>query len=290
MTDTEISVIGLGRMGSALAHCFIRHNKSVSVFNRHANKAEPFKDLAKIASSVAEACQMSPLTVMCVSDYSCAESILGGPGVASALRGKTLVQMSSGTPDDARRSEAWAKEHGIGYIDGAIITYPAGVGLDDTIVFYSGNEQRYEHHAEHLACLGGKARYVGEAVGAAAAIDCGLLEFMYASVGGMLHGAALCEAESFPIADYFKMINDIYPLINGSAVAAEQMVNRRDFSGNQCSVAVHLAAIRNIQRASQDAGIATEMPDALVRMHERPIERGQQEDELPVVFEGQLKP
>ena len=290
MAKSKISVIGLGRMGSALARCFIRNNKAVTVFNRDQKKTAAFKDIAQIATSAAEACQQSPLTVMCVSDYASAESILAEKDVTTALKGRTLVQMSSGTPQDARTSETWANQHGIGYIDGAIITYPAAVGLDGTIVFYAGDEKQYQRHHDELQCLGGKARYVGRAIGAAAVIDCALLEFMYSSVAGMLHGAALCEAENYPTDDYFKALGDIYPLVSGSAIAAESMIKARDYSGDQCSVEVHLAAIRNIQRASQDAAVATEIPDALVHMHERPIGRGQKDDELPVAFEGQLKP
>ena len=290
MPTSEISIIGLGRMGSALAQCFIRNDKAVTVFNRDPKKADVFSEVAQISSSAAEACLQSSLVVMCVSDYHSANSILADKDVAAALNGRTLVQMSSGTPQDARNSETWADEQGIRYLDGAIITYPAGVGSEGAIVFYAGDEKHYERHRDHLDCLGGKARYVGRAVGAAAAIDCALLEFMYASVAGMVHGAALCEAENYPTDDYFKALADIYPLISGSGMAAESMIRARDYAGDQCSIEVHLAAIRNIQRASQDAAIATEIPDALVRMHERPIERGQMHDELPVTFEGQLKP
>ena len=290
MVESEVSVIGLGRMGSALAHCFIRNNKSVTVFNRDRKKATDFEGSAQIATSAAEACRHSPLIVMCVSNYHSAESILADKDVTAALKGRTLVQMSSGTPQEARNSEAWADEQGVGYIDGAIITYPAGVGLDGSIVFYAGAEKHYEPYRDVLDCLAGKARYVGPAVGAAAAIDCALLEFMYSSVAGMVHGAALCQAENYPIDDYFNALPDILPLINGSATAAESMIKARDYTGDQCSVDVHLAAIKNIQRASQDVAIATEIPDALVRMHERPIESGNKDDELPVAFEGQLRP
>ena len=42
----------------------------------------------------------------------------------SALRGKVLVQLSSGTPDEAREMESWARPRGIDYLDGAIMNYP----------------------------------------------------------------------------------------------------------------------------------------------------------------------
>ena len=172
MSSTDISFIGLGRMGSELARCLIRNGSKLTVFNRSPDKAEAFKSEANVATSAAEACARSPLTVMCVSDYVCAQSILDDPSVIDALKGRTLLQMSSGSPEDARRSEAWADKHGIGYIDGAIVAYPAGVGTEYAIVMFSGDKTQFEPFQEPLLKLGGRSRYVGRPIGAASALDC----------------------------------------------------------------------------------------------------------------------
>ena len=102
--QTDITFIGLGRMGSALARCFLKAGKSLTVFNRSPDKTAAFEGDANIAPSAAEACTQSPLIVMCVSDYASAQSILDDADVIAALKGRTLVQMSSGRPEDARRS------------------------------------------------------------------------------------------------------------------------------------------------------------------------------------------
>lgn len=288
--STDLTFIGLGRMGSALAECFIRSGKSLTVFNRSPDKTTQFEGEARIATSAAEACAQSPLTVMCVSNYEAAQSILDDQEVIAALKGRTLVQMSSGSPEDARRSESWAQSHGIAYIDGAIVSYPAGVGTDGAIVMFSGDKTHFEPHSETLLVLGGRSRYVGRPVGAASALDCALLEFMYASFAGMYHGAALCKAEGYSVDDYFESLVDIYPLVSGTAITSAPMIKNRNYGGDQASTAVHHAAIVNIQRASKDRKLASELPDALVKMFGRPVARGSGEDEAPVVFEDQLKP
>ena len=150
---TDITFIGLGRMGSALARCFLQSGKSLTVFNRSPDKTAQFEGEANIAASAAEACEQSPLTVMCVSDYASAQSILDDTDVIGALKGRTLVQMSSGSPEDARCSEVWADQHGIGYIDGGIVSYPAGVGTDGAIVMFAGDEAKFEAHRETLLVL-----------------------------------------------------------------------------------------------------------------------------------------
>ena len=287
MSDTTVSVIGLGKMGSALAQCFIDKGVSTTVWNRSASKAERFADTATIASSSAEACAASDIVVTCVSNYANADTILHASDTTKALKGKLLVQLTSGSPNDARICDAWAKENGIDYLDAAILGYPSGVGGPGAVVFYSGDKAHWNTHQQTLSLLAGSSRYVGEAIGAAAAVDCAILETLYAATAGALHGAALCEAEGYPTEDYFDALRELFPLVSGTIEVSADMVNRRDYAGDQCALSVHLAAIKNIQRASRDANLASEVPDSLVRAYARPVEDGHGDDELAVIFEGQ---
>jgi len=203
MKDIHIGVLGLGQMGSALAQCFVANERPVIVWNRTPAKTEAFAGLTVVATSAAAACEQADLVVMCVADYTVAHSVLDADEVRAALRGKTLVQLTSGAPADARRCEVWARKHGIGYLDAAILNYPAGVGDEHTAIFYSGEKCFFDKFQTELAVLGGLTQYVGDRVGAASALDCALLEFYYATSAGLLHAAALCEAEEIPLDQYF---------------------------------------------------------------------------------------
>jgi 3-hydroxyisobutyrate dehydrogenase-like beta-hydroxyacid dehydrogenase len=290
MKNTQISVLGLGKMGSALARCFIDNDYTVTVWNRSAAKAKAFAGKATAAASAAAACAQADLIVMCVADYTVAHDVLGAEDVKRALQGKTLVQLSSGTPEDARRSEAWARDHGIGYLDAAILNYPAGVGDENTAIFYSGDKSLFDKFKTDLTVLGGLTQHVGVRVGAAGALDCALLDFYYAASAGLLHAAALCEAEQVPLADYFAGVEALMPILQHTAAAAGAMVSAREYAGDQATLDVHLAAIKNIQRASADSGLANEIPDALVKTFSRPVAGGRGDEELPAIFEGQLRP
>ena len=39
---SDVTLIGLGAMGSALAHAFLRAGHTITVWNRNQSKAEPF--------------------------------------------------------------------------------------------------------------------------------------------------------------------------------------------------------------------------------------------------------
>src|SRR5215467_15180011 len=122
----KISVIGTGRMGSALATAL--HNKgfSTTVWNRTSSKTVALARLGlRVAESLQEAARASDVIIVNVSDYGTTQQLLQGPDVASALAGKTLVQLTSGTPQEARQMESWARQHQISYLDGAIMSYPS---------------------------------------------------------------------------------------------------------------------------------------------------------------------
>jgi 3-hydroxyisobutyrate dehydrogenase-like beta-hydroxyacid dehydrogenase len=89
---TEVSVIGLGNMGSTLAQAFLAKGHSVTVWNRTPTRAEPLvKAGARVAETAAASVASSPLTIMCVIDYPAAEAVLASDGMSEALRNRTLV-------------------------------------------------------------------------------------------------------------------------------------------------------------------------------------------------------
>ena len=126
---SDISMIGLGAIGSALARAQIGAGRQVTVWNRTAGKMEPLVALgAEPAASVAQAVAASPVIMVCVDTYAATNGLLSSPDVVPHLAGRTVIQFSTGTPEEARDSEAWLKEHGADYLDAAIHVYPDSIG------------------------------------------------------------------------------------------------------------------------------------------------------------------
>jgi 3-hydroxyisobutyrate dehydrogenase-like beta-hydroxyacid dehydrogenase len=175
-----VSVIGLGDMGSALARAFLADGHSVTVWNRTAERAAPLMQAgARAARSVAEAAEASDVTVMCVLDYGVGAGLLDVSNVAEKLRGKALVQLTTGTPRQAREMESWATQRGISYLDGAIISYPSGIGKPECTILYAGPSAVFETHKGLLGSLGGNSVFLGERVGDASTLDLSLLTFYF---------------------------------------------------------------------------------------------------------------
>ena len=114
----EITFLGLGLMGAALAETMVKAGHDTVVWNRTASKTEPLTTIgAKKATSPAEAISESPITVVCVGDYDASDSFLRTPESLTTLNGRVLVQLSSGSYRLTRAAHEWASEAGALYLE-----------------------------------------------------------------------------------------------------------------------------------------------------------------------------
>ena len=170
----------------------------VTVWNRSHRKAAEFAGLAQVADSVFDAFSASSAIVVCVLNYEASDSLIRSPEIESALSGKVLVQLSTGSPADARRTSAWARACGAGYLDGAILGSPSMVGGDQAKVLVSGPRGLFDQNIELFEALTRRPTFCGEDVGRAATLDHAALELSAGCAMVLFHAMALCTADRFP--------------------------------------------------------------------------------------------
>lgn len=174
---TSVTMIGLGSMGSALASAFLANGHTTTVWNRSPEKVRSLAAKGALAANtVADAISASPLIVVCLPTTEVVRKVL--EPVAAELDGRVLVNLTTGTPGDARELAAWATGHGAEYVDGAIIALPAVIGTPEAMQYYSGSRDAFERHSSTLAALGTN-RFVDDDPGAAEVHDLAMLSGIY---------------------------------------------------------------------------------------------------------------
>lgn len=120
--NQKVTVIGAGRMGSALAAALFKKGFTTTVWNRTASKTAPLSRLGlRVAQSLLEAVNEADVIIVNINDYNSTLQLLQHPDIESALRGKILVQLTSGTPREAREWNPGPTDAGFG-----ISTAPSG--------------------------------------------------------------------------------------------------------------------------------------------------------------------
>jgi 3-hydroxyisobutyrate dehydrogenase-like beta-hydroxyacid dehydrogenase len=270
-------------MGTALARTLIDAGQEVTVWNRSPGKIAPLVALgARGPSNFGEALAASPRAIVCIPDYLTTSELFEGSDVTSLLKGRTIVQLSTGTPKEANQSEEWFNSFGASYLDGAILCWPGNIGTPSGLILVAGQEPVFEDCRTGLQHLAGDLRYLGSNIGAASTLDLAFLSRLVGVIFGSIHGALLCEAEGVPVSEFTALLP-----ANDRAVPLTQTINDGTFNDvgkGGATVDVAGSAVTRIRQQANDAGINSELPDLLCDWVKRAQTAGYGSEETAAVI------
>jgi 3-hydroxyisobutyrate dehydrogenase-like beta-hydroxyacid dehydrogenase len=255
------------------------------VWNRTSGKGDDLvASGASRAETAADALAASPLVVVCVLDYPAVHEILEAAG--EAVAGRVVVNLTNGTPRQARETAAWVAERGADYLDGGIMAIPPGIGTPEAFLLYSGSRSAFEAHEERLSVLGA-AHFVGTDPGLASLHDLALLSGMYGMFGGALHALALVGTENVEASAFTSSL--LVPFLNAMAGGLEHAARQIDAGDYALDVVSNLemqtAGYPNLVRASRDQGVAVELIAPMQALMERRVADGHGDEDIAGLIE-----
>ncbi|HEY1164355.1 MAG TPA: NAD(P)-binding domain-containing protein [Chitinophaga sp.] len=270
-----ISVIGLGSMGAALARALVSKGFKVTVWNRNMEKAQPLIDAGAIAAADAKvAIEASPVIVVCVSEYKVTRRILEADGVAAALQGRTLLQLSTGTPKDARDLDAWAKQHSAYCLNGDIMAWPKQMGTDAATISVSGDANVYQQQENVLRALAGNIVYLGTEPGASGGLFHAVLAYLAGSWIGFCHGALVAEKEGLRPEDFGILLEQISPILSAELRHMGEVIQHGRFSDPESTVKTTGEDLLLLVQQAKEAGINSELPEFAANLFKRTMDAG----------------
>jgi 3-hydroxyisobutyrate dehydrogenase-like beta-hydroxyacid dehydrogenase len=279
---SDVSVIGLGAMGSALVEALAASRAEVTVWNRTRAKAEELAGpRVRVAESVAKALRSSPLTIVAVSDHELARTLVEQAN--QELDGRVVASTSFVTPDEAQAFGTVVSSAGGAYLDLEIAAFPSQVRSGDG-VFVSGQRAAYEAHREQLERMG-RTSYVNEAPAAAYISGMAVLLAFFPLAVGLLQGLRIAEAQELS-PDWFKAtVLELYPFHIGRLL--DRVTETADSSAREAeaSVDVMVAGAAEYAGALRDMGLDSGMFDALHRLFRSASEAGRGQDDWTCVAE-----
>ncbi len=120
----RVGIIGLGRMGGALARKLVEKGLEVHGWNRTPEKAKGIKGLI-VEKNPRELSRNADVIVVAVSDdHAVRRVVYGGKGVLAAGGGKVLLVLSTITPELSMELDQDSRELSIDYVEGPVLGGP----------------------------------------------------------------------------------------------------------------------------------------------------------------------
>ncbi|MFF3991773.1 NAD(P)-dependent oxidoreductase [Streptomyces cyaneofuscatus] len=254
--QSAVTVIGLGPMGRALAGAFLDAGLRTTVWNRTPGRDRELVERGAVsAPSAEEAVAASALTVVCVVNYDAVDAVLRREAVAGALKGRTVVNLTADTPGRARSTAAWAAEHGVRYLDGAIMTPTVTIGTPGAVLIYSGPEDLYREHRSVLDALGGTHTHLGEKICRAAAYDIALLDIFWTAMAGFNHALAVARAEGITARELAPFAAGIGAILPAIFTEVAEEVDQETFSAEGTPLTSTASTMAHVIHTSEAHGI-----------------------------------
>jgi 3-hydroxyisobutyrate dehydrogenase-like beta-hydroxyacid dehydrogenase len=273
---SDITVIGLGLMGSALARAIQHAGHELTVWNRSPQKMQAFiDDGVDAAADIVAAITASPVILFNIDNYAVSNAILQSAEIAPLLPGRTIVQLSTGTPNEADEIAAWMAAQETYYLDGAVLAGPGDIGTDTSLILLSGEAEAYSRAGNLLECLGGSVRYLGNNVRAASALDLAWLCDSYGRFLAVTHAARICESEGVGMDEYARLFPRD-PTIQRYAT----VIGTDGYENCSATLKVWRAALQRILEQGRDAGIGTAFPDHVDQLMQRAEAAGYGEENV----------
>lgn len=161
----RVGLIGLGLMGYQIGYNLAMRNIDLVVYNRTIEKAEKLsKEVpVRVASSPGDLVSLSDLILLMLADDEAVEDVVFGSDFMKYCReGKTVVNLSTVTPDLNLRLNREVARHGCSFLESPVVGGPSQAKAGRLILMISGDKGVYEKVKGHLAYIGEKHIYLGD--------------------------------------------------------------------------------------------------------------------------------
>ncbi|MEU7635492.1 NAD(P)-dependent oxidoreductase [Streptomyces sp. NPDC039016] len=285
-TRPSVAVLGLGDMGTALATALLAAGSPVTVWNRTTHKADGLVEKgARRAESPAGAIAAGEVVIVCILDYADVAPLLAADGAGAALKGRVVVNVTNGSPAEARALADRVSDLGADYLDGGIMAVPDIIGTPSAFVLYSGAKDAFEASRGVLDTFA-RSVYLGTDPGLAPLNDLALLGGMYGMFGGFLHAAALLRSADGDVTAFTRDL--LVPWLR--AMAENQLpemaaqVDSGDYGATGSNLAMQVShdAIGDVSRAQ---GVGTELFGPLWELMKRRVADGHGQESFAGVVE-----
>lgn len=158
--STRVAVLGLGKMGSALARRLADSGYELTLWNRTRARAEEL-GAGRVLATPAEAVHDAEVVITSLTGADAVRAVYGGPaGALAAAHGQAFIEMSTTGPDVVAELQPQVAATGSTLVDAPIVGAPPALAAGRAAIVVGGTEADVERVRPVLSLLG-EVRHVG---------------------------------------------------------------------------------------------------------------------------------
>lgn len=194
-------LIGLGKMGRAIAERLVETGESLVVWNRTAGRAEGLQ--AKEAATPADVTTKVGLVLSVLADDAAIDAVYRGPGglLSTDLRGRTIIEFCTMSPEQARALDVDVQGAGGQFLECPVGGTVGPARQGELLGLAGGSEEVFSKAKPVLEKLTRRLEHVGPTgAGAAMKLAINLPLMVYWSALGEALGLAMAEGIDAAVA------------------------------------------------------------------------------------------
>lgn len=268
---SQVGLLGLGLLGSALAERVLASGRRVLGFDIDADRRAAFSAGSGIAAeSAAEVWKQCDVVLLSLPDSQVVRTVIAA--ARTELRGGQLVvDTSTGDPLDAQSAAVALGDSGASYLDATVLGSSELVRQGSAVMMVGGRKADFDAAQPLLEAIGSKVYYLGPA-------GSGSRMKLVVNLALGLHRAVLAEALALARGLQIDLPLALEVLKSGAAYSAVMdLKGAKMLAGDftpQAKLSQHLKDVGLMLAAAETAGIELPLSQAHRKLLERAADRG----------------
>ena len=277
----NISVIGLGSMGFALAETLLKADFNISVWNRTSSKAQKLENKgANICSTPNEAFKNSQFIVASLSNYEAWNNIIDSNQIDMDLSGKTIIQLTTGSIEEVGALNDWVKKYNGDLLEGIISCFPSQIGTEESLILLAGSDNSINNCKDIISILSPQYKNLGSNLIAPTVLSRAFLSGALGGLIGMMNGAVLCQKADISLDVFKEIYMDRSSIIEQESKRIIDAIATEDTENTEASVSAWGHGQEALLAISKTLDSNLDFQLALNKLFKKTIEAGLKDHDL----------
>lgn len=202
----KVGFLGTGLMGKPLAQRLLCARIPVVVYNRTASKVEELKAAgAQVVDSPESAIANSDCIILMLTNASAIEQTLLSESAKAELKGRTIIQMGTISPQESQEIEKQVIAAGGEYLEAPVLGSIPEAEAGKLIVMVGATPEQFAKWSNLLQNFGSEPRLIG-AVGTAAAVKLALNQLIASLTTAFALSLSLVQKQGVEVETFMELL------------------------------------------------------------------------------------